>query len=232
MVENTAIAQLTTDNVISAYCYASKFGACRLLEAAECLIRSQFGCLVNELEWLELSDIEFFVETNEEHTEIELLRVLLKWLHFNPRCVNVLKFIRPSLLIPRELENLEIPTKAQFQMDRIVERVATYHKNIFNQPLLTQEPCRTTKPVYAQIDGVQCSGPIKLPHRIVNRHIRSAMSELNMSSEHKNYRDPSHCVVQVNGFIFCLGGVRKFGIGASAKVLRYRICQVTYLTLF
>ena len=77
-VETSAIAGLTIDYVISAYCYASKFGACRLLDAAESLIRSQFGRLTNELEWLEQSDIEYFVETNEEHTEIELLRVLLK----------------------------------------------------------------------------------------------------------------------------------------------------------
>ena len=42
-----------------------------------------------------------------------------------------------------------------------------------------------------------------------------------MQIEEQNYRDPTHSTVEVNGFLFCIGGIRKFGTGVSKQVLRY-----------
>ena len=220
-IESVIISLLNLDFVTSAYCYATKFGACRLLDKSEQMIRSSFGQLESsELEWLEQSDMEYFIETNEEHAEIDLLRTLLKWIEHYPSHANILSFIRPALLTSTDLETLCIPEPAEAQFNLIRERVITCHKNIYTQPLMVQDSIRSAKAVYCQVDGVQVKDALKIPHRIANRPIKSAMSELNMTKEHKNYRDPSHSVVQVNGFIFCLGGVRKFGLGASSKVIR------------
>ena len=45
-------------------------------------------------------------------------------------------------------------------------------------------------------------------------------SEAHMQKEHKNVLDPTHCVVELNGFLFCIGSTRQFGKRYSNSVTR------------
>ena len=107
-----------------------------------------------------------------------------------------------------------------FSFQTLVKRAIDYHSNPYIQPFANSKcsELRTENLSFCQIDGVLTSSPFKLNFK--NALIRPALCPNSLQKEHKNYRDPNHQVVDVNGFVFCLGGIRKFGIGVSRKVQR------------
>ena len=84
-----------------------------------------------------------------------------------------------------------------------------YHEQVFNQPLLQCEstnlrtPCKTL----VTIDGVITPSGVKMPPNCQFR----AKSELQSSDG--PIRDPFHSVVEINGFIYVLGGTRQLDEG-------------------
>ena len=75
-----------------------------------------------------------------------------------------------------------------------------YHKDLYNQPLMqTQKTTlRTSNHSWVSIDGVLAPSTITLPS--------GAQTKVNNSQTH--IRDPFHSVVELNGFLFILGGTR------------------------
>ena len=131
-IEQLTVSKLSLETAIPAYCYASKFNSCLLLDSAEQMIRSNFGALADseDLEWLDKSEIEFFIKSNEEHEEVDLLHTLLKWLEMYPAYTeDLISLIRPALLTPEDL-NFSFPDFANRSLMRLAERVKAYHKNL------------------------------------------------------------------------------------------------------
>jgi hypothetical protein len=103
-----------------------------------------------------------------------------------------------------------------------------YHERLFAQPLMgmAKSGLRVECPSIVSIDGVMANNRVKVQQSAKNISLYSGPemvpdSQTAEESSPMAIRDPYHNVVELNGFIYLLGGTRKFHPGFSTSVMRY-----------
>ena len=151
-----------------------------------------------------------------------MLKIALRWLLRNKRATEeeqdlILSNVRFALIKPdsimsackeviHELDGSEVETNfLKVCLGPIFQRhlsdAMKYHKELHKQPLMQTQTTtlRTSNSSYVSIDGVLASSAVKLPND----------SKLVLSNPPTHIRDPFHSVVELNGFLFIIGGTRE-----------------------
>ena len=123
--------------------------------------------------WLSLRHLENLIDQNEISREIDLLESILLWVLSKLEKIDekelravrhLLSKIRPELISINDFKSSNLINQNSQLIRPIEQRIKEYNANIYCQPLLQHEKSsvRATQAFYCQVDGVQCSTPIKV----------------------------------------------------------------------
>ena len=158
--------------------------------------------------------------------EISVLKIVLRWLLRNGAAKKsvqeaIVSNVRFALIKPDCITSacqdvmMEVNKEIDLSNDSVagvgsvfykhLNNAMAYHKDLYKQPLVQSETTslRTSNRSWASIDGVLAPCTIKL----------SSNSEWKMNKPPTHIRDPFHTVVELNGFLFILGGTREIDGG-------------------
>jgi len=155
--------------------------------------------------------------------ELSILKIVLRWLLCNHTATeteqeSIISNVRFALIKPdvinaaceavlQELdvdENNNVTASCTEQFGPIFQmhlnNAMMYHRDVYKQPLMqTQKTTlRSSNRTLVSIDGVLAPSAIKL----------SSDSQQKVDNSQVHIRDPFHSVVELNGFLFILGGTR------------------------
>ncbi|CAK8695775.1 unnamed protein product [Clavelina lepadiformis] len=178
-------------------------------------------------------------------TEASILRIVLRWLLHNPQVPpvvqnEIISNVRFALIHPNDIlkcsrdvaasapnynaDMADIPYYNFYSFGPVfrsrVIQALVYHERRFAQPLFQNEvtELRTTEMKLVTVDGVLAQNPVKLPSGsrkvLPARYQKGAVRKIQC-------RDPYHSVVELNGFIYTIGGTRTYQDGFSRSVVRY-----------
>lgn len=159
--------------------------------------------------------------TSKVGSEKSVLRIVQRWLltrdSLSPPIEDrILSYVRFSLISPDEVMSTCKQTISECSeilnrhlnfssiLRRHLLKALNYHNCLHIQPLLQSKftNIRTEKESWVAVDGVLASSPIKLSTE------SKFLSVDNPARDDAPIRDPFHCVLTLNGFVFVLGGTR------------------------
>ena len=182
------------------------------------------------VETLRATDIIKFLESDclarecKRCCELLVLRIAVRWLLRNPFATDdeqdsIMSNVRFSLI---QLENIEVECQkllAEHQnrddttisvgcmkaINKYLRRARMYHQKLYEQPLLQTKTTnvRSNTHTWVSIDGVVAPSAIKLPREC----------KCDVADHITHIRDPFHSVVELNGFLFVIGGTREIDGG-------------------
>ena len=160
--------------------------------------------------------------------ELAVLKIVLRWLLHHPSISpeiedEIVSQVRFPLISANEIMSacrevldecnfgMKLATKLKYNCTfrRHLQKALTYHENVFRQPLLQDKRTnlRVSNKSYVSFDGVLASNTVKLPPN--SKYI----VQNDTFSNDGPIRDPFHCVIELRGFIYIIGGTRKFTEG-------------------
>merc|ERR1712136_479109 len=110
---------------------------------------------------------------------------------------------------------------------RFVSEALEYHDKLFSQPLLNmaKHGLRGDNYSIVSIDGVMADKRVNVQESAKNISLYSGPDAVPAPESEEGklraIRDPYHNVIELNGFLYLIGGTRNFCAGFSTNVMRY-----------
>jgi len=176
-----------------------------------------------------------FKENQVLASEIEfgILKSLLNWCQGNMEQVEnhneVIKNARFALIPKSKIQQIYSELKSSNNsllsspaVADWITKALDYHDNLYNQPLMQNEETqlRNSELKHASVDGVLSSNRLRFQQNSSNIFIANQSPSVSLEDSEAP-RDPFHSVVELNGFLYVLGGTRKESTGFSRLVDRY-----------
>ena len=191
--------------------------------------------LVHADDLLRLLESEQLGRESNAQSELAILKIVLRWLlhhqssldkSFEDKIVSSVRFplITTSNIMTScreiidEFSHLDkSTTKPSFSKTfrKHLSSALFYHNQLFQQPLLQNKSTnlRVSNKTQIAIDGVLASSAVRMPSNC------KFIAKDGLHSANEPIRDPFHSVVELNGFVYVIGGTRQLNEGYRSVVL-------------
>ena len=192
--------------------------------------------LLNAIDLADLLRSEKLGNASNSESELSVLKIVLRWLFSNQNLPEtteneIISLIRFPLIPADDImqacrqivdERTDVSSADEkVKLSSVFKghllQALSYHRNIYEQPLLQSKTTslRSSDKSWVSVDGVMATSKVQLPTS--GRHVCQKKQ-----LQEGPIRDPFHCVVELNGFIYVLGGTRQLCEGyRSVTCIRY-----------